>query len=205
MRKTALYLHRFLGLAIEVVTFFVVFFPPYPWYTGVLVALTLIYIISFDYHTKYYLRSLLSTFDITSSYKVDLTRKIIIKTVILLLFCGGVWVFEFYPFFDMLWFFLLIGFTRFISAYAFLRKNAFFLVINEKEIIDYDENLSAQHYEFENLITLQIKKHTLLIKSNPILPNKIDLDINEEEASRLKTYLSTHAKSIFASFLSKGN
>jgi hypothetical protein len=41
MKKIALYLHRFLGLAIEVATFFIVAFPPYPWYTGLLVALTI--------------------------------------------------------------------------------------------------------------------------------------------------------------------
>jgi hypothetical protein len=105
----------------------------------------------------------------------------------------------------MLWFLLLVGFTRFISSYFQLRKNASFIITNEKEIIEYAENVIAKHYEFKELTSLRMKGHTLLINNNPVLPTKIDLDITERDTLRLKTYFATHAKGIFVSFFSKGN
>jgi hypothetical protein len=105
----------------------------------------------------------------------------------------------------MLWFLLLTSSVKFSSSYFQLRKNAFFIVINEKEIIEYNENMTSHHYPFEALASLRLKGHTLLINMNPILPTKINLDITERDAFDIRQHLSTHAKSIFASFLNKGN
>lgn len=205
MKKTLLFLHRLCCMIIEVITFFVVGFPPYPWYTALLVALTVVCIISYDYHSKHYLNELSDTVGTDLHYKVDLTRKIILKLTGALLFCAGIWFFEFFPFYDMLWFLLLTSFVKFSSFYFQLRKNAFFIVINEKEIIEYNENITSHHYPFEELASLRLKGHTLLVNMNPILPTKINLDITERDAFDIRQHLSTHAKSIFASFLSKGN
>ena len=205
MRKTALYVHRFLGLVTEVVTFFVVVFPPYPWFTGLLVMLSIAFTISFDYHLKHYLNKLSGTFNTALRYNINRTRKIIIKGAITIISCAGIWAFEFHPFYDMLWFLLLISSVKFSSSYFLLRKNAFFIVINEKEIIEYNENITSHHYPFEALASLRLKGYTLLVNMPPILPTKIDLDITERDLFDIRQHLSTHAKSIFASFLSKGN